>query len=204
MTDVTSIVIEISQWVGGGGVIVGALYTLHRKIVHPMYQWGQTLTRSVEYTMQQVHANGDHPTTLREVMNGLRKDVGLMGEQLNDIQTKAHISDKKIDMVLRNMDTGYIHSEKGFNKYVNATMAHFLGASRDELLGNGWMNFMTPEQIADGEHIWKRAFDNVISSEGAVDMTHKDGHAVPLYIRIEPSGIDDQFLICLQRREPEK
>lgn len=171
LVEIPAYVEDTAKWVAAIGGISGAIVFIAKKIVKPAVQNVRklaSLIETIESTCAQLQPN--HGTSLRDVIHRIEARLLLIEGRDN-----ALLSDHAL---------GIFHCDRdGRNLYVNRTYCKMLGASRGDISGYGWRNFISEEDRDEYDKRWKEAFKQEREFEAPVTFTRSDGEAFRAVVR---------------------
>lgn len=110
----------------------------------------------------------------------LKDDVTQIKERLTYIEslTSAQMEDDPQGV--------FISDESGSNSFLNRAYCRLLGASKDEVMGFGWRNFISHAVIGKYDELWKEAFLHNREFSTDLFLQKSDGKSTCCHIFVSP------------------
>lgn len=186
---------SISKVIGSITAILGFLYGGYKFIIKPV----ALIVQKTDIIYKEVTPNGG----------------GSIKDYIKSIKDKTEKIEEKL-ILLSNLEktfredapTAIFECRKdGFNTYVNRTYCKWMGASREDLLGFGWRNYLSSFSVrTDYDDEWKEAFNEGREVKFTITFKNKrsgkrfycDVHAYPIK---GISGEVEQYLGVMSKED---
>ena len=154
---------EILVWAGGTIVAIYKFTILfYKRVYKPCYE----LLNKIKY----------------EINNNGGKSIKDLVEKINESITK--LSAMNDAMLSISEQCIFKCSSDGRCTFANESLCELYGATQEEMMGFGWINFLLQSERDDNEKNWKRAIENDSSVSSEYTVVHGiTGEKIPCYYK---------------------
>jgi PAS domain S-box-containing protein len=93
----------------------------------------------------------------------LVRDIGFIKQGLVGIENRLILSDHIVKYLLSKSSIAtFISDSKGYYIWTNEALQNIFGADQSEMLKDGWMNFLHPDDITTAFQTWHSSIQNAI------------------------------------------
>jgi PAS domain S-box-containing protein len=184
----------IIKWCGAASALGGVVWAVLRpgiKTVNLIDKKIDGLDNRVKRVEEQVHTNSGG--SMMDSVKRIECNLGELHEDHRTLSMKFDLAEVRQGFLMRAQGLAYFETDRtGANSYVSPQFYHdILGATEEELMGQGWRNFMDPHDIEEFECEWVRAFQHRIRVEFDLPMLHAGGQKIWVRVILEPVGPED-------------